>query len=243
MKAGRTAHGFTLVELLVVIAILGLLVALLLPAVRSVREKSMAAACSSNLRQIGLGLQLLALDENGLLPYAFEQPAGGSFVTGSNWLDAKRLGRYLGVAADHPRYPLNSVYNCPRERQAVGGYGANRGVMPVKQQAEDARVRADRIQNASLALMAADVYNARATFYDQWQHWAPSSWSGPTRFRHGQRGMVLDNRLLQPGDAIQALFADSHVQRLTIARIPALNAQAHTAFDEQVVLRRGDMGL
>jgi prepilin-type N-terminal cleavage/methylation domain-containing protein/prepilin-type processing-associated H-X9-DG protein len=65
---GRPVVGFTLVELLVVIAIIGILAGLLLPTLGRAREAGRSTACLSNLRQIGVAVQLYVDDHGNRLP-------------------------------------------------------------------------------------------------------------------------------------------------------------------------------
>ncbi len=82
----KDRQAFTIVELLVVIAIIGLLVALLLPAVQAAREAARRLSCRNNLKQLGLAVQLYH--------DAFKQVPSGVIDLDDN----ARVGRHSGFA-------------------------------------------------------------------------------------------------------------------------------------------------
>lgn len=100
----RRSSGFTLVELLVVIFVIGVLVAMLLPAVNAARSAASKTTCQNNLRQIGVGLQANAERRKG--PYcsgAFNWATDGA-VTETGWV-ADLVG--LGISVGEMTCPTN----------------------------------------------------------------------------------------------------------------------------------------
>ena len=117
MRFSRQSRGFTLVELLVVMATLGVLIALLLPAVSSVLESARRMTCASHLHQIGLAL-------NGYSSHRHTFPVGCS---GCTWgVDRKHHSWVTEILSRMDRPELQSRYNFDHaydsdENREVGG--------------------------------------------------------------------------------------------------------------------------
>jgi len=110
-KAQLRIAAFTLIELLVVIAIAAVLAGLFLPVLARTREAGRSTACLSNLRQIGIALQLYAQDHNNHLPVMRDR------VSGTNEVAADRLPSMDMVLSNH--LGNTQILRCPSDRQQV----------------------------------------------------------------------------------------------------------------------------
>ena len=125
----RRRSGFTLIELLVVIAIIGLLVALLLPAVQQAREAARRTQCKNNFKQWGLAMHNYH-DTTNCLPFAATTTPRHTFVP-SLWPQLDQVNLYnqynFSEGFDNPPNSVDnsmsgviarklSIYSCPSDR-------------------------------------------------------------------------------------------------------------------------------
>ncbi|MBC2603348.1 prepilin-type N-terminal cleavage/methylation domain-containing protein [Puniceicoccus vermicola] len=115
-RSSSKTPGFSLIELLVVIAVLGILAAILVPAIQSVRENANSAKCSQNLRQLAMGSQLFGKDHDGMIvPWRY-RPKGDNGGT-AYWEES--LSPYLDIPVSESKaeVPNTSVLLCPTEQE------------------------------------------------------------------------------------------------------------------------------
>ena len=121
-------NGFTLVELLVTISIIGLLAGLSIPAIKAAQDKAKQAACSSNLKQLGVALSSYLAENNGVFP--------GHHTMSGIMVWPHRLRPYLGnnhnlfwcpAENRNAKWPVTYTSPTPHSNPQLASYGYYQG--------------------------------------------------------------------------------------------------------------------
>ncbi|MCI0358534.1 MAG: DUF1559 domain-containing protein [Planctomycetaceae bacterium] len=206
---GRPPRGFTLVELLVVIAIIGILVALLLPAVQAARESGRRTHCANNLKQLGIASHTFH-DTKRFLPPAFigdnsDTPNGWAtwgalilpFIEGQSQYARWDVARRASLQQPEAYQPLISTYYCPSRPRPVLSKGdfANPGGSLTDYAASFGTEALYTASNGAL------IPNMPNVAQDSSGEWKVVSWSGQTTLAD-----ILD------GSSNTTLFGEKHVR-------------------------------
>lgn len=230
----RHTKGFTLVELLIVVAIIAILVALLLPAVKTVRKAAQNVQCINNLRQIGIGFNMYAMQFDGIIiPYndaaagqwngnpAFRKNMGQSPKASDQWpvgLLCPAANKLPLSSATRADITLTYGMNHEQSRRTDGTYDPWRFIKYIKVMQVPRRDKKLMVADAmswELTMNDSDVYvNDNATV-------SGTNMFGAMAYRHGDQPNRADNSSkLQTANV---LFYDFHVE--TRSRVQIVNQQ------------------
>lgn len=125
LRKASVSKAFTLIELIVVVTIIGIICAVLLPAIASVRKQAQRVGCLNDMRQLGLATLAYTRDNRGSLPPSQIKgeaypPWGLSPGTHYNWSDPMLAGAFLdlsGWSGGVTKNRNNTILLCPADRR------------------------------------------------------------------------------------------------------------------------------
>jgi prepilin-type N-terminal cleavage/methylation domain-containing protein/prepilin-type processing-associated H-X9-DG protein len=228
LKGDSRARAFSLTELLVTVALIGLLAALLLPALGRAKARAMRTVCVGNLRQLALTWQIYAQDNNDrLVPngYGTRGTVGDTrlWVLGATHAAAPEHRATLtnaalltdpAVSAFAAYLPAAAVYKCPADRLLIDGaakvrsYALNAYLGWTLPEGGGEFLLSPRHANfRTLAELAAATPSERLQFVDVAPEWLCHS-----AFGVAMSALFYQFPTVEHGDASPISFADGHVE-------------------------------
>lgn len=206
--------AFTLIELLVVMAIIALLAAILLPALRQVKQAARSIACLGNVRQIGFGMQGYAMDNQGVYPSREMINSAGVQIDWSTWIspyietdrnDAQTRGSATGRVLKCANYPAWGI--------AQSGTNAGYAINFYQE------MRQSRIRTPSTAMLVSERTNDNGFGAPKELDFTRHPGNGRGFYWWLGSGDQYANLVTIPiSQRVSALFADLHVQAVNKAQ-------------------------
>jgi prepilin-type N-terminal cleavage/methylation domain-containing protein/prepilin-type processing-associated H-X9-DG protein len=215
-------RGFTLVELLVVIAIIGILIALLLPAIQAAREASRRAKCASNMRQVGLAMRQYWDTHHGRFPLttATSNPDGTSGLYTKAWIYT--IAPYM-QDVDAIRICPDDANGDARVAKKLTSYALS-GYFSTETTPNFLNVW--KLHSTSKTIVMYELSDAKDTNGQpqlQNDHVHSFNWFKPSNISQGKVFAAISGEVAvdRHGDTANYLYADGHVDRINASQINA----------------------
>lgn len=226
----KACRGFTLIEVLVVVAIIALLIAILAPSLSASRRATRAAACLSNMRQLGVASHMYANTWKGLL-VDYGLAHGGSIDESTTWLNSlkREYGNKLVARCPDDRSPFwTEVYPGTTQTRRVS-YGVNEYLTGRLPGFERYR-RIEAIRRPTTTILFCEL--TQTGEYAVSDHVHPVSWGlNPLLEARKQIEPALHDR------KSNYVFADSHAEALRFER--TFNVKGRERIGAKLVINWG----